>query len=1255
MKLHSLRQRPLALALHLAAAISAPAVHAEQLIAAGTTPASAEVDGKTFDTGVASDINGIAILAVSNGHVSGSNVIARSGGEGVASVMAVEDGSTIDLRNSEITASGASSVAALAADGGALTLIDSKVNATNADAVSVGALDGSVSIEGGSVRSAQGTAILGMGADALVSVQGSTISGSGDGRAVVASVDGARVVLAGGSIESNGSNNASVLQATGEGSRIEASDVAIEAHGSGTTEEANAVALALSGGQVTLQGGTVHTYGSNAVGVWSEGAGSRVVASGNTITTAGPSAIAVLARDEGAVAIEKATISTTGLDAHGIQALQGGTVAANGTSVSTSASSAHGLYAEQSSTIHFDGGSVATQADHAAGVVSLDSSIVTLQGTKVSTEGVLADAIDVGGKATVNATDVSLATRNDEAYGVYAHDGGSAVLNNVSISTHGARADGVGSLNPDSNVAITGGSVTTEGEAARGLGAYLSGTVSANDLAVTTRGSQAAAASAHGSGSRIDVDGSTLVTEGAQANGVIASTSGQVHVRASTVSTGGDGAYGLSAIGENSVVEADGVNVKVSGADTFGALAVSGGTVRISNGSRIENTGVTAQSHAAGAFIHDPNAPTATFEATDSALISANGLGVAVTSGASARLTNTSVEAKRHAVGYEAAQAKPDGSASISVDGGSLHSGEATVGVVSGKGTVTLANGVQITADNGVLAQVNPSASLTLNLNNVQVTGDLVAAPPATLDFNLAAGSALTGTATNAGNATIDATSLWTIDGNSVVASMRNGGSIAFTSPAGGGFKRLYVGGDYVGEGGRLVLNSALGGDLSATDKLVVHGNTTGSTAISVNNVGGAGALTSNGIQVVQVDGASDGTFALANRATAGAYEYLLYKGGKTNPTDGDWYLRSEAAPVVPVDPVTPVDPAPPVDPVVPIDPIAPADQTPVEPEAPQPSAPLYRPEPAAYLANQAAAVGMFEHSMHDRMGEANLGKRGDDGRTSAAWVRVVRNQIDGTTGEGQLDAGTDASVLQIGGEIARWNDDSRFHIGLMGGTGRANTEVASTLLDWRAKGKVIGYNLGVYGTWFANASDATGLYLDGWLQYGRYDNKVQGDYLAEERYDASTWAGSIEAGYAIALNEGGKSRFFIEPQAQAIFTDYSMSRHVENNGTRIDDVDAGGLTTRLGVRFYGHAASAQANIVQPFVTVNWWHDDDRNRMSFNTTTLELELPRDRYEAKLGLQGQLGGGWTGWGNLGLVYGAGDYRDVTGQLGLNYRW
>ena len=46
-------------------------------------------------------------------------------------------------------------------------------------------------------------------------------------------------------------------------------------------------------------------------------------------------------------------------------------------------------------------------------------------------------------------------------------------------------------------------------------------------------------------------------------------------------------------------------------------------------------------------------------------------------------------------------------------------------------------------------------------------------------------------------------------------------------------------------------------------------------------------------------------------------------------------------------------------------------------------------------------------------------------------------------------------------------------------------------------------------GTWFADAGEPTGVYVDGWLQYGRYDHRVMGDYLRDETYDASTWAAS--------------------------------------------------------------------------------------------------------------------------------------------------
>ncbi len=230
------------------------------------------------------------------------------------------------------------------------------------------------------------------------------------------------------------------------------------------------------------------------------------------------------------------------------------------------------------------------------------------------------------------------------------------------------------------------------------------------------------------------------------------------------------------------------------------------------------------------------------------------------------------------------------------------------------------------------------------------------------------------------------------LDGfDQTLASLGNSGTVAFHNADTPVSTTLTVAGDYVGNGGTLLMNTALGDDTSATDKLVVEGNTSGNSFVQVRNAGGAGAATDNGIELIHVGGTSDGVFELQGRAVAGLYDYQLQQGGRNTPADGNWYLRSEVVstppvdpvdppvdPVDPVDPVTPpVDPVDPVDPVTPpVDPVDPIDPVtpPVQPEQPDVPTPVLRPEPAAYLGNQVAALRMFQHTMHDRVGEPGLG-----------------------------------------------------------------------------------------------------------------------------------------------------------------------------------------------------------------------------------------------------------------------------------------
>jgi len=143
------------------------------------------------------------------------------------------------------------------------------------------------------------------------------------------------------------------------------------------------------------------------------------------------------------------------------------------------------------------------------------------------------------------------------------------------------------------------------------------------------------------------------------------------------------------------------------------------------------------------------------------------------------------------------------------------------------------------------------------------------------------------------------------LQGTGTVCDTTNAGVIA----PGNGIGTLTINGNYAGNGGTLELETVLGGDNSSTDLLIITGDTSGTTNVRVINIGGLGALTTEGIKVIDVGGASNGVFSLLGNYTLndsqvmvqGAYAYGLYKNGISSPTDGDWYLRSFYQPGVPV------------------------------------------------------------------------------------------------------------------------------------------------------------------------------------------------------------------------------------------------------------------------------------------------------------------------------------------------------------------
>ncbi|MCW6028162.1 autotransporter outer membrane beta-barrel domain-containing protein [Stenotrophomonas sp. SRS1] len=661
-------------------------------------------------------------------------------------------------------------------------------------------------------------------------------------------------------------------------------------------------------------------------------------------------------------------------------------------------------------------------------------------------------------------------------------------------------------------------------------------------------------------------------------------------------------------------------NSVVSGG-TDGALVSAGGTLTL--------VGATVTGQRFGAYV-----PAGSIEVTGGSVVRGGVAGISVSNSFSGQPTNLD-PATWHVL--------VDDSRVESATGAAIVVQAVRSGADPEQSTIVVQNNAQLVGGNGNILEVKGTYGTDFTASNTALNGNVVVDSTATANLTFQNAASLTGALTNVTSMALADASRWNVTADSTVGALNLGsGTLAFAAPS-PGYKTVAVAGDMTVNGGTLIFNSVLAGDGAPSDKLVVGGNTSGNGNIVVNNIGGAGAQTTDGIQLISVAGTSGATFAMNGRATGGVYEYLLYKGGVTNPADGGWYLRSaytgdpcDLNPSLPI--CAPVDPTDPTDPVTPVDPITPDPTDPV---------PVLRPEPGAYLANQAAAIRMFQQRRHDR------GEPAFEHDSIGAWARVSRDQLH-TTIAGQVDAHSQSNALQIGSDVYRWGQGGRGQIGIMLATGDANTQATSQITGYGTRGKVKGDAVGVYGTWVQSAEESAGLYVDGWLQYGRYDSWVQGDGLARETYNATTRAASVEAGYGFALSNSDRRAIYLQPQVQVSYTDYKGDTLQEVNGTLVEDGNAGGLETRVGVRLFGHD-NAAGNRVQPFVAVNWLYNARGDTMRFDGETLDAKLPTNRYEAQAGAQLRLGERWSAWGDLRVQRGDSGYKDAGAQLGVRRAW
>ena len=313
----------------------------------------------------------------------------------------------------------------------------------------------------------------------------------------------------------------------------------------------------------------------------------------------------------------------------------------------------------------------------------------------------------------------------------------------------------------------------------------------------------------------------------------------------------------------------------------------------------------------------------------------------------------------------------------------------------------------------------------------------------------------------------------------------------------------------------------------------------------------------------------------------------------------------------------------------------------------------VLRPEAGAYVGASQSWAKMHMR-LHDRFGQAYYIDPFDgEEKPAAAWLRQVGSHSHFRMGAGQSKTHSNSAVTQIGGDLLRneLNEDWKY----IGGVFAGGLYNRSDSRSWdSAKSRTDGYSLGLYGTLYTGNSPDDGFYVDSWLLFGRYDNKIWSEEISSFKFKSHGWVWSVETGYTIPLGESGtkdynKLIWTLQPEAQLVWDGVKANSAKDPSGTRYRQLGTDNVSLRVGARLHANYMNKGLG----FIEGNWIHNSKKAGVQMGTDKVYMDGGRNLGEFRMGLEGHLTRNTLGWATVGVQAGKSGYHNETAQIGIKY--